>query len=79
MYAGTNASAITVKTLSNSLLRVSRLAYCKAYNVVKEQFATNLKGYFLFKNLLFKAAVYLEEFLQRLADRKTTKALINIY
>jgi hypothetical protein len=51
--------AYTVESSSNSskLYNVG-IAYAKVYNVVKEQFATPLKGVVLFRDQAFEGIVY---------------------
>lgn len=69
-WAGTKAGGITVNTRASNALRWGGLGYCKAYNVLKEQHATQLKGHQPFQDPLYEGLAYTEEHLHQWSSMK---------
>ncbi|KAF1934644.1 hypothetical protein EJ02DRAFT_429162 [Clathrospora elynae] len=67
-WAGTVAGSVTVKTHKSNFLHQGGLAYAKAYNVNKEQFATQLKGIGPYQDPLFEVLSYTQEQLAKWAS-----------
>ena len=67
-WANTSAGSVTVELLESNTLRYGGLAYCKAYNVIKEQFATPFKGLAPFQEPLLEVLAYSQEQMRSWAD-----------
>lgn len=73
LWAGILAGSVSVELLRNNPLLNGGIAYYKAYNVNKEQFATQLKGHQPFSNPLFEVLAYIDIQLQNWAKLQYCK------
>lgn len=69
-WAGTYAGSIMVNTKPHNRLRIGGLGPCKAYNVIKEQYASQMKGHHLFQDPGLEALAYSEEHLLSLGTKR---------
>lgn len=64
-WAGTDAGSVSVELGTRNVLRESGLAYCKAYNTIKEQFYTPIRGHIPFGNARLELLAFSKHFLEQ--------------
>lgn len=74
-WAATTAASISVEIQQGNFLRDGGIAYCKGYNINKEQFATQVKSHHPFSNPLFEILAYTEEQMQTWAQLESNQGV----